>query len=312
MKRTLIKQGKGGYTIYLPKKWVDKRALEAGAEIEITEKGSKLILGTESALGGTKLVEQDVTGMDTESILQTFTAFYESGFDEINFLYSKNDSKDFETGKKALISEQITSLVQRFHGMEIVSQGDDYYLIKDISLQSEKEFEVILRRIFFLLMEFDSYVKDGLDEGRKTYVQGRERYENIIRFVGFCLRLLNKKQVPGAEKYNLYEVINSLSHIALYYLFITQDLEGEKISENTKDLIIRIGGSVRKFHDFYYYISTEKQIELNKTILGIENELAKMDVRDKEFSLIYRFSTIQDYILSNIKCVLALKALSSV
>lgn len=310
MKRKLIRQGRSGMTVYLPKKWVDARHLVAGDEVELSEEAGRLVLETEKRAGKIKQIERDITGLDKDSILQTFTALYESGFDEIKFVYKKNDSKDFATGKKLLVSERITSLVQRFHGMEIVSQGDDYYLVKDISSQSDREFDVILRRIFFLLSEFDTYINDGLKEDRKRYDQGKERYEGIIRFVGFCLRLLNKRQVPDAEKYNLYEVINSLNHIALYYRFMADDLEGKKTSDKTKDLIRRMGIVVRRFHDFYYDTNNERLVELNKMILGIENELDKMDVKDKEFAMIYRFSTVQDYVLANMKCVLALKALS--
>ncbi len=44
MKRTLIPQGKGGLTIYLPKPWLDKKNLKAGDSIEVEEINTELLI----------------------------------------------------------------------------------------------------------------------------------------------------------------------------------------------------------------------------------------------------------------------------
>ena len=93
-------------------------------------------------------------------------------------------------------------------------------------------------------------------------------------------------------------------------MFLTEDLEGKKISDNSKKVLTRISGVVRKFYEFYYDTDSGKLVELNKLIRTMENELEKLDVMHKEFMMLYRFSTVQDYTLANMKCVLALKALS--
>ena len=47
MKRKLIKQGLGGYTIYLPKKWIDRKGLKEGEEINVVETDAGLVIGSD-------------------------------------------------------------------------------------------------------------------------------------------------------------------------------------------------------------------------------------------------------------------------
>jgi hypothetical protein len=47
MKRKIIKQGLGGYTIYLPKKWIDNFKLQAGDEINLDLIDNKLLISAE-------------------------------------------------------------------------------------------------------------------------------------------------------------------------------------------------------------------------------------------------------------------------
>ena len=47
MKRKLKKQGIGGLTFYIPKKWIVKKGLEPGDDINIQEIQDKLVLSSE-------------------------------------------------------------------------------------------------------------------------------------------------------------------------------------------------------------------------------------------------------------------------
>ncbi|MBW2967151.1 hypothetical protein KY362_01555 [Candidatus Woesearchaeota archaeon] len=309
MKRKLIKQGGGGTTIYLPKKWVSDRGLSPGDEVEVAEEDGRLVIGAQKAEAAESRIEKDITGLDRTSLLQTLTALYEPGFDEIRLTFKDDSSADYTTQKKAKLSEQIVEFVSRFPGLAIVSQGTDYYQIRDITQQSGKEFDIILRRTFYLLLELDSYVKETLAAGKTEFNQGKERYHNIISFVSFCLRLLNKKQVTKEQMYNYYEVVNSLEQIALYYNHLCEDLTGAKVTSETKGYINRISEVVRLFHEFCYKVDHETLQKINRRIAKIENDLAKLDTHHKEFMIIYHFSTVLDVIDSDIKCLIALKAM---
>ena len=113
MKRKLIKQGGGGYTIYLPKKWVDGRGLKAGYEIELTEQGAGLFLGKGAGTEELRGVQADITRLDKDSIFKQLVAMYESGFDEIRFTFQKDEALDIKTGKKVRTLEGHESGVTR-------------------------------------------------------------------------------------------------------------------------------------------------------------------------------------------------------
>jgi phosphate uptake regulator len=301
MRRKLIRQGRNGCTIHLPKKWVDKRGLRPGDEITLSEEGNRLYIDEEVSAIKTRSITRDVTGLNSLALYRQINALYESGFDEIKLTFSKDSCVDLKTGNKNKISEKITEYVTTFHGLAIIHQRADFYLLKDIGRQSEEDFEIILRRTHFLLMDFDRYIKEGLQEDRKKYEQGEERYKNIVKFVSFCLRLLNKKRVPDAEKYN--------RQVASYYLYLCRDLTGNRISESTKKMIYRISDVVHLYHDFLYIVNNEKLIMLTEQISRLETDLAALDTKHKEFLIVYHFGTVLDIIESDIKCVLSLAAL---
>lgn len=301
MKRKLIRQGGGGYTVYLPKKWVETIGLAVGDKVSIDEEGNTLVLNPELKEHEPKTIEVDIEGLDKASVRQTFTALYESGFDEITFTFKNNPCMDPYAKTKLQMSDVIVNLVPRFHGFEIIKQDDLSYTVKDISHSSEDDFDIILRRIFFLLLDFNKYIQEN------KFRQGRERYEAISRFVSFCLRLLNKKQIPDPVKYNLYTVTNSLEDIAIYYRFLTEDRQKRKISEDTRVFIKQVGNTFKMFYEFYYSPDNKKLTKINRSIADLENQLKQSDVRHKEFMIIYRFSTILDVIYANLKCVLAMK-----
>ena len=49
MERKLIKQGLGGYTVYLPKKWIDERGLKQGDSVVIDEAEGALVIAGKGA-----------------------------------------------------------------------------------------------------------------------------------------------------------------------------------------------------------------------------------------------------------------------
>ena len=74
MKRKLIKQGGGGYTIYLPKKWVDKKGLKEGNQVDVQETETSLIIG--SPVKGKKEISIEITEENRTNIRNILTHIY--------------------------------------------------------------------------------------------------------------------------------------------------------------------------------------------------------------------------------------------
>jgi len=81
MKRKLIKQGLGGMTIYLPKKWIERKGLKGGDEINLIETEAGLIIGSESK--EKKKVKITITDKNRHDILHILTHAYRKGYETI-------------------------------------------------------------------------------------------------------------------------------------------------------------------------------------------------------------------------------------
>jgi phosphate uptake regulator len=83
MDRKLIKQGSGGYTIYLPKKWATKKGLKGGDNISITETDTSLVIG--SPIKEKKEITIEITEENKKEVRNILTHAYRRGFDSIKF-----------------------------------------------------------------------------------------------------------------------------------------------------------------------------------------------------------------------------------
>ncbi len=102
MRRKIIKQGKGGYTIYLPKKWVDERGIKRGDEINLEIDNGKIIIDSETH-PESKSISIEIT---YNSMLRSVIGVvYRVGYNKIILDLKQEISLD-ELQKIALISLQ--------------------------------------------------------------------------------------------------------------------------------------------------------------------------------------------------------------
>ena len=87
MGRKLVKQGAGGTTVCLPKKWIDRHSLKPGDEINITEEGRKLIINTSKS--SQKRLEIDLGQSDKYLIRWVISYAHNTGYDEIKINFKE-------------------------------------------------------------------------------------------------------------------------------------------------------------------------------------------------------------------------------
>ena len=92
MKRKLIKQGIGGFTVYLPKKWVDERGLKEKAEIEIEEVENSLVL-TADAVPQKRSIEIHALSENQQFLRMELWNPYRRGFDKLIIHYNTKTQK---------------------------------------------------------------------------------------------------------------------------------------------------------------------------------------------------------------------------
>ena len=101
MERKLIRQGGGGYTIYLPKKWVEKNSLEKGQILNLIISGNDLVV---SLVPTQKKTETSVKlhNLIESSIRTSITNAYRAGYDRIKVFLT--DQKQFKILQKVIKS----------------------------------------------------------------------------------------------------------------------------------------------------------------------------------------------------------------
>ena len=82
MRRKLIKQGLGGLTFYVPKKWSERLNLKPGDEIDVEEDGNTLMITPEKIIKNEKITI-NTTEMNDNSLKIALVSAYWQGFETI-------------------------------------------------------------------------------------------------------------------------------------------------------------------------------------------------------------------------------------
>lgn len=306
MNRKLIKQGKGGYTIYLPKKWVDEKGLEAGDEIKINESQSQLILSTEKQ-GKEKSIEIDTTNMDVGAFMKAIDTHYEMGYSEIIIrnnkgkIYTPRLNKQYHDP----LSNAVKRVTDRLIGFEIISSKETEFIIKDVAMTSPKEFDNILRRIFFLLMEFQDKVKETI-ENNKEIKDFNELHDNVAKFIIFCNRLLNLNiDKSNIEKNNLHTILTLLDKITDSLRWVLYEVKIKGKLKN-KELIYEIMDHFKDYYKLFYKYDVNLINELDKKRIKLRKQLLNC----KE-PIVIQFSSVLEYSRAMIKPIICLNKTSS-
>jgi len=263
MRRRIIKQGANTATVTLPSKWVQDHKILPGTEVDMFVEGNKLHIVPDS-----KTEERKITVVVSElpqtMVWRAISSAYRAGYNEIrvNFkntkakeLYSAFTYNTIFSGKnmgELSQAEIIQALVNRFIGVEIIDQGNDYCVLKELNEISLKEFEQTLRRVFLLLISMADNVQKALKGEREGLRSIHMIDTNIDRFIDYCFRVLNTK---GYTEYAKTKVMYSI----LFLLELVGDeykrlavylLDTQKKIDTTA--ITQINNKLRMFYELFY------------------------------------------------------------
>ncbi len=188
MKRKIIKLGQATYVTSLPSKWVRKYNLKQGDYLEVEENENTIQIATEQQLKQRSItIRLPRKELFLKRLIYTP---YRFGYDEIKFIYP--DPK---------LIHEIQKAAQILMGFEIVEQGENYCIFRNISASFEEEFDNIVKRTFLVTLNL---LRDTLDALQKKEFA---RFTNIpeIQLVAdklacFCERVLNKRGAANFYK----------------------------------------------------------------------------------------------------------------
>ncbi|MEK6927239.1 MAG: AbrB/MazE/SpoVT family DNA-binding domain-containing protein [Nanoarchaeota archaeon] len=286
MERKLIQQGGGGYTIYLPKKWIERNGLNKGNNINVTEDENKLIIEANSS-PIQKKVKIDVSGL-SPLINRSFIALYVHGVDEIEATFSnKEDVKDFQ---KRVISELL--------GFEIIKQTQTTFILKDVTGSQNQDIDELIKRIFLILDSMAEELALNLQKGSELE-QVIQVDSSVNRLCHFCMRILNKSSYKEFEKTSqIYGIINLLEEIGDSYKKIAIESKTDKLNKNQIKTISQSRELLSYFKKLIFEFNKKELVECAKRYEFIKKSVSSKDKIDANLiELLDTIIKINNYLL---------------
>jgi phosphate uptake regulator len=306
MKRNIVKHGPSTLTISLPAKWVKENNLHGGANIDVEEKGSQLIINSKKEDDFAKL------SVDIENNYRTGIRYincsYRKGCDELILYY--DDSEYIKKIEKCLSEEVL--------GFEIIKQGKDlgknFCIIRDIPGTKFEEFDTVFERIWIILI---SMSEDLIAAIQKNDKKSLDIFFNIDKrmnkFTNFCIRVLSKRSHPMYKNIPIYyRFLRCLEELADYYKNLALEISEKNIKPSKKflDILISIEESLKLLYKSFYKFSDEnieKILEDTKSRISIieNNQNNKNDVLINNF-----LSSINTKIRNMTSAIIEMKVLN--
>ena len=272
MKRKVIfLAGKTG-VISLPTKWLKDYSVNKGDELELTEILDGLLISKPEA-HPEKVTEINIDNINSRLLFRYLNSLYKQGHTEIKVIYEEDRLNDIQKVCDYLI------------GMEIIKSGEKHCIIKEISSVKEGEFEVLLRRIFLMLL---STSKDLL-----TYIENKETnsinniYEyidpNINKLFKLCQRIIATERKYWDKLVNNALLTEKLERIGDLYSEIARGLIKEiNINQDTLIYFQDTNKILEEFYEIFYKYDKVKLNQLHLKAKEIKKQI-NASLEDKNY-----------------------------
>jgi phosphate uptake regulator len=209
MERKLIRQGGGGYTVYLPKAWVERKGLKAGTNVTVEETEAALVISAPRKLRrDTVLAITDENRGDVQNLL---THLYRRGADSI--LLTEADPRTVQHATKTAADLLL--------GFEITEKEGKKMRLENLSEPAEARYEMLLRRVFHIIAETHRVVREQLHSGKRDMAPLEESRRQLDKYVLFCRRTL-VKELDRRSVSTAWELLTFLMHIEHAYYYLAQ------------------------------------------------------------------------------------------
>ena len=243
MKRKVNLVGQNTLTISLPTKWVLKRGIKKGQELEVTENGDSLIVQSNELAKKVRKVVLDIEKFDKLMLNRYLDELYRIGVEEIALKFSKDTIPDYKNNRQMNIYDYVKDVVHRFIGMEVISQKNNVIVLQSLITNEDVEkIDMVEHRLFFLIKEFFDEFQSSISGDFKGFHSKTYAYhDNIAKFTYYYFRLLNFSDLPEEEKTRLFGlytmidlVIDKLRHTS--ERFVEQKHKSKKLESVLKEI----------------------------------------------------------------------------
>lgn len=268
MKRKLIRQGGGGYTLYLPKSWVEERGLKAGEEINLNEVNDKIVISSNSYQ---KLEMQIKLENDsTHYIYVKLSHAYRMGFDKM-IIYFNNETALAKI--KKIVKDNLL-------GFEITDHNQNKCVVENITEPTDEKFAVLLRRIYLQIKETHSLILEDFSHSKKDKeAEIKDLRTSLDKHIFFCRRVISKKMNIEENSVLHWELLTFLMHIHHSYYYMYENYNREKLNPKTLNLFRKLESYFNKYYRAYFEkkenfldeIASEKKILFEEVFAELNN-----------------------------------------
>jgi phosphate uptake regulator len=280
MKRKVIKHGPSTLIVSLPCQWAKEHKVTKGSEVDIAEDGEKIIISLPSSVQATPSeVNIDVTGLDRTSLMYAIRSLYRLGYDTIKVRFHTEMAEYYRTKEKMTVISVLHKEVSRLVSFEIIQEGKNFCIIKDLGEASVSDFNQIERRIFHLILDACNQLKEGAKSQNKALLATlEERHDTITKFVSYCLRLMNKKSnhilMPNAYHYHIVATLDRITDIIKY---AGRDIQLQrKVHPDIIALLDAVCKHLHLYYELFYSYRTDKLVEISLSRYGIHERLSNL------------------------------------
>ncbi len=270
MKRKTIQLAGKTLVLSLPSKWVKENNIHKGDELEVTPKRAELTITSHNAPAVQK-AEINIAGMDYSSVWHYVIAAYCKGFEEIGIIFDKPFIKD-RYNKNIKTTDALLNIIDGLIGMEIVRQGRNFCLIKEVSRIQKEEFPNMLRRLFFLIQGIADDSFEAVKNKDKSALNNILLLENNInKFSHYCLRSLK-----FFDNNEFAFIIRALEMLSDKYCFIIKNLRANELP-----YVQMLNELLSDFHEAFYNLNSLKLTGYHNKIIVLKNSLLKKNIENK-------------------------------
>ncbi|MBS3079676.1 hypothetical protein J4218_06140 [Candidatus Pacearchaeota archaeon] len=278
----LIKQGGGGFTIYLPKKWVDENKLSKGDNLDVTVSGKELIIGPK-ATNKKSEIETKLTNSSETSIRTLITNVYRTGYDRVKIFFNTEDQ--FKILQKIIKTRLI--------GFEVIKKEKDFCIIENITEPSVDQFDNILNKLFLNIEEIFDITKERLNNSKEKIEDYNEVEERIHKYDNFCRRMIIKQKLIKQKSELFWSFLSQIIHAQRELYLLNKSFNNKEVSKQIKELF----ETAKRLFDLTKQAYFENNIEILWKIHKIERETiykkaySLLETKPKESKITYHLAS---------------------
>ncbi len=274
MKRKVIQIADKTFVISLPTDWVKQWSIKKGEEVDVIEKGPRLIVSTAEPRQLRKK-GIDVSNASERTLRWLLSSLHKKGYDEIE-IHTENP-------EHAIIIDQL--LKDLFLGFAVVHCSGSQCVVRSLSKELDDQLDVIVRRAFLVtlaLAEQSLQMAKSRKFEELHHILDLEKTNNQL--TNFCERILNKRGLDEPVKTSfLYVIMWNLEKIADEYKYICEQLaKKKKVSVETAVLFEKVNGLLRKYYELFYSFNIERLSALSDEYKIIKEQVEKAMIKNED------------------------------